>query len=347
MNLTCRPLPLPLATPFRTAHGADEARINALVVLEDEEGRVSFGEGALPPYYPHDVEAVRRYVARLDAEALLQGPPFALESKLRRLPAGPAPARCAVDLALHDRWARRFGYPLYQLFGLDPTDAPRSSVTLSLSEDPDALREQARALRDAPVLKLKLGSGSLEQDEQAVRAVRAETEAVLGVDANGAWSVEEAAEIIPRLAGYTLAFVEEPIRERTPEAWQRLRERLSVSDGNTLPLIADESVQQPQDIAALAGPADGINVKLAKAGGIGPARRWIALAQALDLTVLLGCMVESSLAITAAACLAPLADFADLDGALMLSDDPFAGAALEDGTIRFPDRPGLGAAERG
>jgi L-alanine-DL-glutamate epimerase-like enolase superfamily enzyme len=353
MPFTCRPLPLPLQTPFRTAHGASEQRTNAFVTLDDGE-HTFFGEGALPPYYPHDVEDVARYVETLDPDALLAGPPFALDAALARLPAdGPAPARCAVDLTLHDRWARALGRPLYELLGLDPSDAPSSSVTLSLPDDLDTLRERARAHRSAPVLKLKLGADSIEKDEQAVRIVQEEiaqeetgpdnTGTLLGVDANEAWTVEDAATIIPRLAG--LLFVEEPIRERDPEAWHRLHEQLSGSAHP--PLIADESVQEARDIARLAPWVDGINVKLAKAGGLAGARQWIATARALELQVLLGCMIESSLAVTAAAHLAPLADFADLDGALSLTDDPFDGVQLRDGRLHLPDRPGLGVERRG
>ena len=347
MRLTCRPLPLPLATPFRTAHGASRKRTNALVELADADGRSFFGEGALPPYYPHDVADVQRYVDALDPEALLDGPPFALDAQLGRLPAGgPAPARCAVDLALHDRWATHRGAPLYELLGLDPAGAPPSSVTISLpSGDPDELREAARARRSASVLKLKLGAGSIEADERAVRIVQSETDAALAVDANEAWTVEEAAALIPRLAD--LHFIEEPLRKRTPAAWRALRERLSEHTAPLPPLLADESVQRAADVVELASAVDGVNVKLAKAGGLAGARRWIAVAQALGLKVLLGCMIASSLAVTAAAHLAPQADFADLDGALSLSDDPFAGVTLaDDGRLHLPQRPGLGTTRR-
>jgi L-alanine-DL-glutamate epimerase-like enolase superfamily enzyme len=340
--LTCRPLPLPLQTPFRTAHGTDRARTNALVELTGADGRSFFGEGALPPYYPHDGADVQSYVEALDAAALLDRPPFALEAALARLPdGGPPPARCAVDLALHDRWAQALDRPLHELLGLDPSDAPPSSITLSLAGDLEALRDKARAERERSVLKLKLGAGSIEEDERAVRTVQeAAPGAALGVDANEAWTVEEAAALIPRLPD--VLFVEEPIRAREPAAWQALAGRLA--DTPHAPLIADESVQSAGDVAALAPSVDGVNVKLAKAGGIAGGRQWIAVARALGLKVLLGCMIESSLAVTAAAHLAPLADFADLDGALSPAEDPFAGATLgAGGRLSLPERPGLGA----
>ena len=297
---------------------------------------------------------MQRYIEALpEPEVLLAGPPFALDAQLARLPAGgPAPARCAVDLALHDRWAARREAPLYELLGLDPAGAPPSSVTISLSDDPDALREAARARPGASVLKLKLGTGSLQSDERVVRVVQqaiTQQNTDLAVDANEAWTVEEAARLIPRLAEEGLHFIEEPIRERAPEAWRALRERLAeTNDGGPLPpLIADESVQCAADITRLAPAADGVNVKLAKAGGLAGARRWIAVARALERGVLLGCMIASSLAVTAAAHLAPLADHADLDGALSLADDPFDGVTLaDDGHLRLPQRPGLGVVRR-
>lgn len=347
VHLSCQPLPLPLETPFRTAHGESRERTNALVTLTGPDGQPYFGEGALPPYYPHSVEDIRHYVEALgNADARLGGPPFALHKQLTGLPSEPAPARCAVDLALHDRWAKHFSCPLHELLGLDPADAPPSSITLSLTDDEGALREQVRAHRSASVLKLKLGGDTLEEDERAVRIVQEETNAALGVDANEAWSIDEAAAIIPRLPE-DLLFIEEPLRARAPAAWDALRQRLSApgdpAEGALPPLIADESVQSARDIVRLAPSADGANVKLAKAGGLAPAQRWIHVARTLGLKVLLGCMIESSLAITAAAHLAPLADFADLDGALSLSKDPFEGARLEaSGTIRLPARDGLG-----
>jgi L-alanine-DL-glutamate epimerase-like enolase superfamily enzyme len=290
---------------------------------------------------------VQRYVEALPApEALLAGPPFALGAQLARLPpGGPAPARCAVDLALHDRWATHHGVPLYELLGLDPADAPPSSITISLSDDLDVLREAARAHGEASVLKLKLGAGAVERDERAVRAVQDETDAALAVDANEAWTVDEAVHFIHRFPD--LHFVEEPLQESAPAAWGALRERLARTSNALPPLLADESVQCAADIARLAPAADGVNVKLAKAGGLAGARRWTAVAHALDVKVLLGCMIASSLAVTAAAHLAPLADFADLDGALSLSDDPFDGVTLAgDGRLRLPRRPGLGAVRR-
>lgn len=338
MKPTAEPLRLQLRTPFRTAHGTSSTRTNALVRL----GR-GVGEGALPPYYPHRLEDVQAYVGALDLDAWFGETPLALEDALDRLPPGPAPARAAADIALHDHWGQQLDRPLYQLWGLSPARAPRSALTLSIPDDLDAFRERLRAMREWPVLKLKLGSGDLERDAVCVRIAREETGAPLGVDANGGWSLDEAAALIPRLGGHDLLFIEQPIGAEDAAAWQDLRARLPTG---MPPIIADERIQTARDIVDLAGAIDGINVKLTKAGGLRAARQQIACARALGLKVLVGCMIESSVAVTAAAQLAPLADFCDLDGHLGVTKDPFAGARLDRGTIFLPGGPGLGLTER-
>lgn len=335
MLLEAEPLALHLRTPFRVSYGASTQRTNVLLRLGE-----GVGEGALPPYYPHRLEDVLSYLKVLDPDKLLHA---ALEDALRSLPPGPAPARCAADIALHDHWAKELGYPLYRLWGLDPAKAPPSSLTLSIPENPDALRRQVQDARGWPLLKLKLGAGSPETDEALVQAVRSETDQPLCVDANGAWSLEEAARIIPRLADYDLTFIEQPLPAGEQERWRALRSRLP---SGLPPLIADESVQGIKDLQALAGAADGVNIKLTKSGGLREARRMIEVARALDLKVLLGCMIESAVGVTAAAHLAPLADYADLDGNLFVADDPFAGALLEQGKLTLPGGPGLGVVLR-
>ena len=333
MYLSVEPLLLHLKTPFRIAHGTSTTRQNVLVRLGD-----GIGEGALPPYYPYDFAEVRAYLKGLDADALL-ATPFVLEDALDQLPAGPAPAMAAVDIALHDHWAKQLGYPLYQLWGLNPARAPISSVTLSIPEDEAHLRQQIQDFADFPILKLKLGAGDIAKDEAIVQAVRKATDAQLCVDANGAWSVEEAVTIIPRIAAYDLDFVEQPLAKNNHGDWHRLRKQLPA---DIPPLFADESIQTASDILALHTAIDGVNLKLTKAGGMRGTRRLITLARTLDLQVMLGCMIESSVALTAAAHLAPLVDYADLDGYLLLAHDPFRGVTMDRGRIQLPTTPGLG-----
>ncbi|HET6566358.1 MAG TPA: dipeptide epimerase [Rhodothermales bacterium] len=334
-RVEAEPLILRLKSPFRIAHGSSTVRENVLTRIGD-----GFGEGAMPPYYGFQMDEVLRYLRALDPDRLLGGNPFHLQDALDALPAGPAPARAAADMALHDHWGKLLGLPLYRLLGLNPERAPLSSVTLSIPESADELRASIRRIAHLPILKLKLGTGNIERDSEIVREVREATAARLCVDANGAWSVQEAARIIPELRAFAVDFVEQPIAAGNHDGWHELRSLLP--PGGPL-IIADESIQGPQDVLALAGAADGINVKLMKTGGLRGALRLIGLARSLDMKVMLGCMIESSLAVTAAAHLAPLADFADLDGNLDLAQDPFNGASLDNGRLRLPDAPGLGA----
>jgi L-alanine-DL-glutamate epimerase-like enolase superfamily enzyme len=338
MQLGVEPLALHLKTPFRIAHGTSTVRHNVMVRLDG-----AVGEGALAPYYGISQSEVIEYLESLDPDSLLGEDPLALEDALDRLPPGPAPARAAIDIALHDYWGRQLGQPLYRLWGLNPARAPLSSLTLGIAEDETELRQTLRVAQGFPILKLKLGAGSLEEDEAIVRLAREETGARLCVDANSAWQVDEAVRLIPRLARYDLLFIEQPIPRGDSQAWHRLRQALP---GGMPPLIADESVHHPQDVPPLAGAVDGINIKLAKSGGLREARQLIVLARSLGMQVMLGCMVESSVAITAAAHLAPLVDFADLDGNLNVIDDPYAGATMRAGRLVLPSGPGLGVTPR-
>lgn len=338
MDIIIEPITLELKTPFRIAHGTSTTRQSVLVHLGE-----GVGEGALIPHFGHSQSEMEAYLARLDAKTLLGDEPLSLEAALDRLPPGPAPARAAVDMALHDLWARQLGYPLYRLWGLNPAQAPLSSLTLSLTEDEEELRQQVRAAAGFPILKLKLGTGSLETDEALVRLVRRETGARLAVDANSAWPVDEAAQIMPRLAAYDLLYIEQPIPSTGAAAWRQLRRLLPPG---LPPLIADESIHQASDILALRDLADGINLKLTKTGGLREARRMLTLARALGMQVMLGCAVESSVSITAAAHLAPLVDFADLDGNLDVVNDPYLGVKMAQGRLQLPDGPGLGVQRR-
>ncbi|MFQ5568517.1 MAG: mandelate racemase/muconate lactonizing enzyme family protein [Rhodothermales bacterium] len=338
MEFSFSSLELTLNTPFRIAHGTSTTRTNVLLRFGD-----GVGEGALPPYYPWRFDEVRAYLEAIDPDRLLGKDPLALEDALDRLPPGPAPAHSAIDLALHDHWGKQLGLPLYCLWGLSPTQAPPTSITLSIPEQLDDLPHTIQAFDGFPILKLKLGTGSLERDEAIVRTAREVTDAQLCVDANSAWSIEDAARIIPRLARYDLLFIEQPLPPDTHDAWRQLRRRLP---DKVPPLIADESIQTAADVLALADIVDGINLKLTKAGGLRATRRLMSLARALNLKVMLGCMIESSVALTAAAHLAPLADFADLDSYLHLADDPFDGVTVEQGRLVLPDRPGLGIVDR-
>jgi L-alanine-DL-glutamate epimerase-like enolase superfamily enzyme len=263
----------------------------------------------------------------------------AIEAEMQRTIRFNASAKSAVSAALHDLAAKRLGVPLHRMLGLDPARAPKSSFTIPLTADDDGLR---RALDDAapyPVLKVKLGG---PRDADTIAGVRASApEKILRVDANAAWTPKHALHMIDILLDYDVEFVEQPVAAHDIDGLRFVRER------SPLPIIADESCLLATDIPRLAGAVDGINLKLAKCGGLREAQRIIATARAHDMSVMAGCMVETSLGITSIAHLAPLLDYADLDGAALLAHDPFDGATIVGGIINLPATPGLGVRPRG
>ena len=306
------------------------------------------GEVAVVPYYGETEADLTRQLehpgllGHLTAASPLE-PERALLS-LRR-PLSP-PCLAGLDMALHDLWAQRLGAPLHRLWDLDPARCPPTSFTVAMElEDDEAYRQRVRAASGYRRLKLKLGSGDVERDLELVRMARQEAPgASLGVDANGGWTADEAARVIQQLAPMELLYVEQPVPAGDLQAWQDLRGQLPT---DAPPLFADESFQDMQDLQSLVGLADGVNVKLSKLGGIAPAREAMIRARDLGFQVMLGCMVESSLGVTAAAHLAPLCDHADLDGHLLLADDPYIGLDVDpSGTLSLPDWPGLGVDPR-
>jgi L-alanine-DL-glutamate epimerase-like enolase superfamily enzyme len=328
-------------TPFVIARGgASEWRL-VWVRVVDSDGANGWGEAAPSRFYGETTETV---IAALDRLAtVLDGADAwsleAIEAEMHRVLRFNGSAKSAVSAALHDLAAKRLGVPLYRLLGLDPARAPRSSYTIPITTDDDALR---RALDDAaqyPILKVKLGG---PRDADTIAGVRAHApDKILRVDANAAWTPKHALHMIDVLLDYDVEFVEQPVAAHDIAGLRFVRER------SPLPIIADESCLVATDVPKLAGAVDGVNLKLAKCGGLREAMRLIATAKAHDLSVMCGCMVESSLGISAAAHLAPLLDFADLDGAALLAQDPFIGATIHHGVIDLPRSPGLGVRLRG
>ena len=342
IELEYEPLELPLAVPFTIARGTRAIAENVLVRLtwEAPDGRrlVGLGEAAPNAYYGENVATVR---AALEAYAPLLGDdPLALEAILARLArtlGRNAAARASIDMALHDLAGQLTGLPLWRWWGLERDAGPLTSFTIGIAE-PTVVAQRAKAAAAAgfPLLKIKLGSGDLGQDRAILAAVREATSARLVVDANAAWSPKEAVQLGPDLVAAGVELLEQPV------AASDLAGMAYVHAQVPLPLIADESCIVAEDVPRIAPACDGINIKLMKCGGLRPARRLIEVARAHGLQVMVGCMVESSLAITAASHLLPWLDYADLDGHLLLAADPFSGATHEQGRLTPPDRPGLG-----
>jgi len=324
MHITTEPLDLHLRTTFTLATGSSDVRHNVLVRVDE-----GLGEAPIVPYYKETTQGVMDYVAQV--APTLGDDPFQLEDILARLPRMSAAGRAAIDVALHDLVGKRLGIPLYKLFGLNPARAPETSFTVAIDK-PGAMATRAQE-SGMPIIKVKLGAGD---DVAIVRAIRNATNARLRVDANAGWTREQAAAIIPQLAEFQVEFVEQPLPREDIEGFHWLKPRVKA------PIFADESAQTERDLPRLAGAIDGVVVKLMKAGGLRGALRTMAVARALDMQIMLSCMVESSLGVTAAAHIAPLADYADLDGPLLITNDPFVGLRYEGARMILPDGPGLG-----
>ena len=339
MQLSYAPLILETAGPFRISREKKRLCRNALVRLEWER-LIGLGEAASSRFYGEDADTVSKALERvrplIEGASPLEGERLGLELA-KRLP-GDRSARAAVDIAIWDLLGKQLGAPLYRLLGLAGIPPPPTSFTLGISP-PEEMRARAEAVRGQfRVLKVKVG---VSREEDALSAVREVWGGPLRIDANGAWGPEEAIVRIRALERFGLEFVEQPVPPGDPDVLARVREAVGV------PVFADESALSPEDIYALAGKVDGVVVKLAKSGGVRTALRAIATAKACGLKVMLGCMVESSLGIAAAVHLSPLADYTDLDGHLLLAQDPFEGVVLRDGRMLPPEGPGLGVRRRG
>ncbi|PCR89735.1 dipeptide epimerase [Natrinema ejinorense] len=332
---------LPLEYPFGIARGTTTETEIVLVRIRADDGTTGVGAAAPSAHYGETAATVAAVLPDLCAIVEDIGDPHQLERIERRMREtvrrNPA-ARTAVSIALHDLVAKRFDVPLYRYWGLDPTETLETSYTIGL-DDLETMREKATTAVDRGygTLKVKLGTG---RDLEIVRTIRSVApDARLFVDANEAWTPQEALTKIDRLAEFDLAFVEQPVPAEDPEGLQFVYER------SALPIAADESCVTLADIPQIADRCDIANLKLMKCGGLREARRMISAARAHGLEVMCGCMTESNASIAAACHLAPLLDYADLDGSLLLADDPADGVPMPDGRIDLAglERPGTGA----
>ncbi|HEX9484211.1 MAG TPA: dipeptide epimerase [Gemmatimonadaceae bacterium] len=340
MKLTHEIVTLRTKNPFFISRGgASEYRVVRITVT-DRDGATGWGEAAPSAFYGETADTVVGVLPIL-ASAIAGMDSWSLEAMEHALK-GPirfnGAARAGVSAALHDLVGKRLGIPVYRLWGLDPAASPRTSFTIGIAPDEKTLRQRMEEAQQYPVLKIKLGS---TWDERIVRVVRELVpDKVLRVDANAAWTPKSTLRIVPLLQELGVEFVEQPLPPGDIAGLRFVRER------SALPIIADESCLVSGDIPKLAGVVDGINIKLAKCGGLREALRMIATARAHDMMVMAGCMIESSLGITAACHFAPLLDCADFDGHALVSNDPFVGATIDEGVIRLPEGPGLGVDAR-
>jgi L-alanine-DL-glutamate epimerase-like enolase superfamily enzyme len=337
LRLETRILPLVTRHPFVIARGGSSQYRTVQVTLRDGDGLEGWGEAAPSRFYGETAESVLAALA-VYGQAMPESP-FEMEDAERvweTMMRGNASARAALSAAMHDLAGKKLGIPVYRMWGLDPARAPRSTFTIGL-DTPERVHAKVVEAAEYPILKIKLGT---DRDVEILRTIRNATDRELRVDANCGWTVKHAIAMLPVLKEFGVTVLEQPLVPQDLDGLGEIRRRA------TIPLIADESCLTSSDIPGLAGKVDGINIKLAKCGSLREALRMIAVARAHHMTVMVGCMIESSLAITAAAHFTPLVDIVDLDGAALLAEDPFVGATIQGGQVRLPSGPGLGVTQR-
>lgn len=325
-----------LNRPFRITRGERVIQENAFLkmIADDLSG---WGEAARSSYGPDASRQLREEMAPLQrvVERIDPGLNGSLEDVIRQGVGDLPPAsglRCVVESALCDLYGQKHGQPVWQQLGLRPGPIPISSFTLGI-DSPEIMREKLAEVEGLPILKIKLGS---EHDEEVLALIRQSTDAVLRVDANGGWTPENAAEKVRMCADRGVEFIEQPL------PMGMIDEAAALAETSPLPIVLDEDCRTVEDVRRLAGRVHGVNVKLRKSGGVWSACQVIQEAKACGLQVMIGCFIESSVGITAAAHLGSLADWIDLDGHVLINNDPFHGIEWDAGRITLPDRPGLG-----
>jgi L-Ala-D/L-Glu epimerase len=332
LRVSVSPIDLPLLHPFKIARGEETLTRTALVRLHagDHEG---LGEATPVERYDETYETVVEYFA---THSLASNDPYRLEALLHD--GIPAAARGGLDLALYDWIGKDLGKPLYALLGLDPSLTPVTSFTIGIA-DPETTMKKVAEVGDHPILKVKLGAGTAAEQIETIALIRERYTGAIRIDANEGWDAADAIRILSELARFDIEFCEQPIPAGHPQQLRAVRDRVNI------PIVTDEDSLTAADLPRLYGCVDGINVKLAKTGGIRGALAMIHTARAMGFKVMLGCMFESAIAATAAAHLSPLVDWADIDGPFLTASDPFEGVTYDKGKLVLPDGPGLGVRE--
>jgi L-alanine-DL-glutamate epimerase-like enolase superfamily enzyme len=333
LNFSFEPYELKLRHAFNLARYQRTTTPDVQVQLE-YDGIVGYGEASMPPYLGESVESVTSFLSKLDLSQFTD--PFRIE-EIHDYMDSVAPdnraAKASVDIALHDLLGKIMGQPWYKIWGLNPDKCPNTSFTIGI-DTPEVVRQKVEEASPYRVLKVKMG---LDNDKELVEIIRSMTDVPICVDANQGWNdKEKALEMCHWLAERNCLFVEQPMDKTAIDDTAWLRER------SPLPIIADEFMQRLPDVKRAAQAYDGINIKLMKSTGMHEAYQMAVLARSLGMKVMLGCMTETSCAVTAAAQLAPLVDWADLDGNLLIANDRFEGIKIVDGKVTIPDRPGIG-----
>ena len=328
------PYELKLAHVFTVASYSRTTTPDVQVEIE-YEGVTGYGEASMPPYLGQSVETVTAFLNKVDLSQF--NDPFQMEDILTyvdSLSEGDAAAKAAIDIALHDLVGKLMGQPWYRIWGLDPAKAPSTTFTIGI-DTPEVVKEKTlEAVGKFNILKVKVG---LHTDEAMIKAIREVTDVPLAVDANQGWQDRsQALEEIYWLKENGIVMVEQPMPK------ERLDDIAWLTAHSPLPIFADESIQRLKDIPSLVGAYNGINIKLMKCTGMREGWKMANMARALGMKVMVGCMTETSCAVSAAAQFSPFVDFADLDGNLLIANDRFDGVKVVGGKLTLPDRPGIG-----
>jgi L-alanine-DL-glutamate epimerase-like enolase superfamily enzyme len=333
MKLTFEPYNLALKHVFTLA-GSSRTSTPVMLTRIDYEGITGYGEASMPPYLGESQESAGKFLSQVDLAQFSD--PFQVEDILRYVD-GIAPenkaAKASVDIALHDLVGKLMNQPWYKIWGLDPAKTPATSFTIGI-DTAEVVREKTREAAGFRILKVKLGR---ETDKEMIETIRSVTDVPLAVDINQGWKNKETAlEMIHWLKDRGIVMIEQPMSKEDPESNAWLTER------SPLPIFGDESIQRLPDILKAKGVYSGINIKLMKCTGMREAYIMAQTARALGMKVMLGCMTETSCAVSAAAQLSPLAEFADLDGNLLITNDLFSGMVIKNGKVTLNDLPGIG-----
>lgn len=332
-TLRFRPYTLEMRHVFTVA---SFSRTTTPVVLTElsYDGVVGFGEASMPPYLGESQDSVINFLRKVDLSPF--DSPFETEEILAyidNIEAHNTAAKASLDIALHDLLGKIIGQPLYKNWGLNPYKIPPTSFTIGIDTE-DMIRQKVAEAKEFKILKVKLG---LDTDRMIIETIRSVTDVPLCADVNQGWKDKHAAlEMAHWLHENNVVFLEQPMPK------QMIDENAWLTEKSPIPTIADEACQRLVDIPALRDVYHGINIKLMKCTGLREAKRMAEVAKALDMKVMLGCMTETSCAISAAAHLAPLADWVDLDGALLIANDLYKGMSVQSGNCILPDRPGIG-----
>jgi len=327
------PYDLQLRHTFTIANSSRKTTPDVLTSLEFE-GITGYGEASMPPYLGESIESASKFLSLLNLSQFKD--PFQMEDILTYVDSvmpGNCAAKAAVDIALHDLVGKIMGQPWYKIWGFDPADTPNTSFTIGI-DTPEVVRQKTIEAKPYKILKVKLGQ---KTDREMIETIRSVTDAPLCVDVNQGWTDKQMAlDMIYWLKEKGVVFVEQPMPKTAIDdmAW--------LTANSPLPTIGDESVQRLPDVMKAKGVYHGINIKLMKCTGMREAHQMLTLAESLNMKVMIGCMTETSCAISAAAQLSPKCEWADLDGNLLISNDPYEGVKVVDGKISMIDQPGIG-----